>query len=144
MNIFAVDREYRYLFFNSTHQATMKEYYQAEISVNDNILDGINRKENFERVKKSISRALAGEAHVIIAVSGIEQNYFESRYNPILNDKNEVIGVTAFSFEITETGKSGAAAQAKRSSPGRKDCRTHGAVKKIAPGNGSFHVFRVA
>ncbi len=106
MNIFSVDREYRYLFFNTTHQATMKEYYQSDISINDNILDCINRKENLARVKKSIERALAGEAHVIVSVSGIEQNYFESRYSPIINDKNEIIGVTAFSFEITERVKS--------------------------------------
>ncbi|HNI88761.1 MAG TPA: histidine kinase dimerization/phosphoacceptor domain -containing protein [Leptospiraceae bacterium] len=30
------------------------------------------------------------------------KSYYESRYNPILNEKNEVIGITAFASDITE------------------------------------------
>jgi NAD-dependent DNA ligase len=59
--------------------------------------------EDIVKAKINYSRAMAGERHITIEEFGeLNREYYETRYNPIFNYRNEIIGATAFSSNITE------------------------------------------
>ena len=61
--------------------------------------DKINAKTNF-------NRAFNGESHSTIQEYGDKKHsFYETFYNPIINENNEIIGATAFSRDITERKK---------------------------------------
>ncbi len=103
MIILSIDREYRYLYFNKYHQDTMVGAYGKHVKIGMNILDCITDEGDRNNAKVSYDRALGGDGHSIIQEYGdLERYYYEIRYNPILNDKEEVIGATAFATNITD------------------------------------------
>jgi PAS domain S-box-containing protein len=101
--IMAIDRDYRYLCFNSAHSKSMKSAYGKEVAVGMNILDCITSREDLVNAKANYDRALCGESHVTLQEYGdLEKTFFESQYSPIYNEQAEIIGVTAFARDITE------------------------------------------
>ncbi|MFZ4616478.1 MAG: PAS domain S-box protein [Rectinemataceae bacterium] len=101
--IMAIDRDYRYLCFNSAHSEAMKTAYGKEVALGMNILDCITSQEDRFNAKANYDRALRGESHVTLQEYGdLEKAFFESQYSPILNDDAEIIGLTAFARDITE------------------------------------------
>jgi len=53
---------------------------------------------------------LKGESNSNMRISGeIEYAYYENFFNPIVNDKNEISGVTVLSINITERKRAEAA-----------------------------------
>jgi len=104
MIILSLDREYRYLYFNKTHAESMRHVYGTRPQIGDCIFDHMKSKADIEKVKQQYDRALAGEGHVAIEEYGEDQvrYYYEIRYNPVYDEKNEIIGVTAFAQDITE------------------------------------------
>lgn len=103
MIAFSIDINYKYLYFNSTHKMTMKSLYNADVEVGRNVLDCICVESDIDQAKECFERSLAGERFSEIAVYGESSNrqYFETFYTPIYNDKNEIMGTTAFAREIT-------------------------------------------
>ena len=104
MIILSLDREYRYLYFNKTHAEVMDHVYGTRSRIGDCIFDHMKGKGDIETVKSHYDRAMAGEGHVAIEEYGEGQvRYpYETRYSPVYNEKNEIIGVTAFAQNITE------------------------------------------
>ena len=103
MIILSIDKQYNYLSFNTYHKNVMLNAYGKDIKIGMNILDCINNEDDRIKSKTNYGRALNGESHTTIEEYGeLTRYYYETRYNPILNDKNEVIGATAFSSNITE------------------------------------------
>lgn len=104
MIILSLDREYRYLYFNKTHAESMSHVFGTRPQIGDCIFDHMKSKDDIDKVKEHYNRALAGEGHVAIEDYGEDQvrYYYEIRYNPIYNEKNEIIGVTSFAQNITE------------------------------------------
>jgi len=104
MIILSLDREYRYLYFNKTHAESMSHVFGTQPQIGDCIFDHMTSKDDIEKVKEHYDRALAGEGHVAIEEYGEDQvrYYYEIRYNPVYDEKNEIIGVTAFAQNITE------------------------------------------
>jgi len=101
--IMAIDRDYRYLCFNSAHSGAMKATYGKEVAVGMNILECITSQEDLLNAKANYDRALRGEAHSTLQEYGdLEKTFFESHYNPIYNEKAEIIGVTTYARDITE------------------------------------------
>lgn len=101
--IFSVDRDYRYLNFNKAHQMATYAVYGVNIEIGMNMLLHITNFNDREKARSNFDKAFLGTPHVTIEEYGeLEQFYFETRYNPIINNKNEVIGVTAFSQNISE------------------------------------------
>jgi len=104
--ILAIDKSYCYLNFNHTHWLTMKLVYDVEIAVGMNLWDCIRSEEDIQKIKPNYERALQGESHSQTEHFGDgEGGFYETFYNPIINDKNEIIGATAFSINITERKK---------------------------------------
>lgn len=104
MIILSLDLEYCYLYFNSAHVEAMKVSYGTEPRIGACIFDMMNIEEDINEAKKHYSQALSGEGHVATREygAGRSRHYYETRYNPIYNAKNEIIGVTAFAQDITD------------------------------------------
>jgi len=103
MVILSLDHEYRYLYFNSTHSEAMNQTYGTKPAIGDCIFDHIKIDEDANEVKKYYDRALSGEGHISIreSGSGLNHSIYRTFYNPIYDDKNEIIGVSVFAQDVT-------------------------------------------
>lgn len=101
--LFSINKDYEYLYFNKSHSKVMKFAYGTDIKVGMNILKCITSLEDMVIAKEWYDRALKGESHSHIRMFG-DKNiaYYESFFNPIINDKNEIIGATALARDITK------------------------------------------
>jgi len=100
--LFAFDSEYRYLFFNKAHRDVMKFAYGTDIHVGDCILDMITDDEDRVVAKENYDRALSGESHTNVRVYGdVNRAYYESFFNPIIDDEGVIVGATGLARDIT-------------------------------------------
>ena len=103
MIILAIDTQYNYLAFNTYHKNVMLKAYGTTVKEGMNLLECMKGEEDIKKAKANYSRAMNGESHITIEQFGeIDRQYYETRYNPIYNDRNEITGATAFSFSVTE------------------------------------------
>jgi diguanylate cyclase (GGDEF)-like protein/PAS domain S-box-containing protein len=103
MIILAIDNDYNYLFFNGVHKDAMMHAYGKEVEVGMNLLDCITSEIDKVNSRINYGRALNGESYSTIQEYGDkERGYYETFYNPIINENNEIIGTTAFARDITE------------------------------------------
>ena len=100
--LLAVDRNYRYLYFNKAHSEVMKAAYNKDIKLGMNILECITSDEDRKADIDNYNRALNGESHSITRIYGdLERACYECFFNPVVNDKNEIIGAAALTIDIT-------------------------------------------
>ena len=100
--LFSIDQEYKYLYFNKAHSDAMKYAYNKDISLGMNILDCITSGADRKAAKENYDRALKGETHSNIRIYGdIELADYESFFNPIFNENNEIIGATGLARNIS-------------------------------------------
>ena len=103
--IFALDRQYRYLAFNRAHSKTMKQIWGVDISVGSSMLDYIRDPGDLKKAKDNFDRALSGESFMIEEEYGdtaLQRRYYEDLYNPIIDESDNVIGLTLILTDITE------------------------------------------
>jgi PAS domain S-box-containing protein len=101
--LFSIDREYRYLYFNQAHKESMKYSYNSDIGPGESILQHITSLSDRETAKLNYDRALKGESHSNIREYGdVKTDWFESSFNPIVNKKNQIIGITGLARIINE------------------------------------------
>jgi len=101
--ILSIDQNYKYLYFNTTHKNIMKQIYDADIEIGMSVLDYITVDMDKENAKQSYDVALSGKPYTTIQEYGDKEfYYFESFYNPIYNDANEIFGIAVFARNITE------------------------------------------
>jgi two-component system, sensor histidine kinase and response regulator len=103
--IFALDKEYRYLSFNSNHKNTMKHIWDADIELGKSILDYIQDPKDRQKAKKNFNKALTGETFALIEEYGdtkLNRRMYEDSYSPLYNDSHEIIGLTVFLFDVTD------------------------------------------
>lgn len=107
MIILSLDKDYRYMFFNKAHKEAMHHVFGTQPQVGNCIFDFVKGKGFIENAKAHYDRALSGEGHISIEenLEGHTNYYFETQYNPVYNEKNEIVGVTAFAQDITERKK---------------------------------------
>ena len=100
--LFSIDQEYNYLYFNKAHSDAMKYAYNKDISLGMNILDCITSGADRKAAKDNYDQALKGETHSNIRIYGdIELAHYESFFNPIYNENNEIIGATGLARNIS-------------------------------------------
>jgi PAS domain S-box-containing protein len=103
MIICAIDRQYRYLFFNSVHKEGMHNAYGTDIVKGMSIFDFIANDKDRKEVKADFDRSLAGDSHISIQEYGENAKaYYENICSPIVNDNGEIIGAISFSSDISE------------------------------------------
>ena len=103
MILLSVDLQYRYLYFNSAHLQLMKLAYNQDVEIGRSILEYVNSEQQRVKIRNHFDRAFKGESYTIIWKFGNGiLNYYESFFNPILNENSQVIGATAFSRDVTD------------------------------------------
>lgn len=101
--IFSIDKQYMYLNFNSTFKSSTFHAYGTEVLIGANLFDTITSELDRRKVKQNCDRALSGESHITTEEYGdVNKLYYETRYNPIRNDNDEIIGVTVLSVNVTK------------------------------------------
>jgi PAS domain S-box-containing protein len=106
MIILFIDKEYRYIDFNSTHREATKAVYGVDIEKGMSMFHHITNEADRLKVQSNFERAFKGESHTTTEEFGeIEKLYFETRYTPIINDMMEIIGATAFAINVSQRKK---------------------------------------
>jgi PAS domain S-box-containing protein len=101
--IFSTDQNYHYMYFNTAHWETMKFAYDSDIKTGMNILDCITSESDRKVIRESLDFALRGESKSHIQTFGnVNRAYYESFFNPIRDEKNEIIGCTVLARNITD------------------------------------------
>ncbi len=104
--VFALDRHYRYLIFNTKHRETMRAIWGQDIAIGMNMLDVIGTDADREAAKRSFDRALAGEHFSSEEAYGDEhlaRLYWRIFWSPIRNGDGDIIGLSCFNLDITES-----------------------------------------
>lgn len=103
IEIYALDKKYNYLTFNKFHADSMYNYYGTRPSVGDYFLNFVTDEAFRNRLQTEIDQALNGRSHITEAEIEVSPGkYFESHYNPIIDNHHQVIGVSVFSQDITQ------------------------------------------
>ena len=106
--IFALDKEYRYTFFNANHASTMKTIWGEEIKQGASMLNFITNEGDRKKASINFDRALNGEEFSEIEEYGNEnysRRHYENFYAPLKNDDQQIIGLTVFVTDISEQMK---------------------------------------
>jgi diguanylate cyclase (GGDEF)-like protein len=107
MEIYAVDKEYKYLTFNRFHQTEMFKYYGVEVKEGMNFLTCVENEVFRSKLKKEIDEAFLGSDHTVISeVEVAPGKYYESMYTTFYDNDKSIIGVTVFSHDVTARKKS--------------------------------------
>jgi PAS domain S-box-containing protein len=110
-SIFALDGYYRYIAFNSRHEATMNRLYGLEIEQGMSLLDLKTEvlEQEFDVLTQYAQRAMTGEQLSLVQEYGhplIYRAFFETSFTPIRNEANLITGVAVFSKDISEQKRS--------------------------------------
>jgi len=109
INLFALDSNYCYIEFNNKHKETMKLIWGKKIKSGMNMLDIISRDDDRKKAKIDFERALSGDCFSLIEEYGDEELtrlYWRNFLSPIRTSDGEVIGLTCFSQDVTESIRS--------------------------------------
>jgi len=102
--IFALDREYCYLAFNTNHRLTMKQIWGVDIRAECCMLDYIKDPADREKARINFDRALNGESFTVIeryGNPGMDRRWYQNVYSPLHDSSGRVIGLTLFLTDIT-------------------------------------------
>ena len=105
MNIFSLDKKYRYTYFTESHKQTIKTIWGSDIEIGLNMLDIINRPEDKTKAKRNFDKTLNGESLVEVEEYGdpkFTRLKWENRYSPLMDDKGKITGLTVFVTDISE------------------------------------------
>lgn len=101
--LLSIDNNYNYMYFNLAHYEVMNYAYDKKIEVGMNILDCITNIDDKNTAIQNYNKALGGESHSNIRVYGeINKECYESFFNPIRNNENEIIGATVMARNISK------------------------------------------
>jgi PAS domain S-box-containing protein len=102
--ICAVDRECRFLAFNSAYQKLAEKVYAKAVRVGDLWLDIFTREDDRQQIEQAINRVFNGEPFTVEGEYGEDtlfRTFFEVSYNPIFKNQ-AVTGAAFFIKDITE------------------------------------------
>lgn len=102
---FALDKNYRYIAFDSKHAYVMRTIFGKEIALGMDMFEAIGTHADREIAKRSFDRALSGESFTAEEEYGDEKlsrNHWQIFYAPIYSESGEIMGLTCFNMDITE------------------------------------------
>lgn len=99
ISIFTLDREFQYIHFNEIHAERIRKNFGKEIREGIAILS-VLPDDLASQIANSFKRALAGEHFTV--TSRFQERYYTQVYNPVYNDKGEVVGLTGNIADVTE------------------------------------------
>ncbi len=104
MEIYVLDHDYKYLTFNAYHKYCMRKYNNIEISIGDSMLESIKNDDIYTKFQSEVQKALKGISFITVDRMGKGSNskYYEYRFTPIRDEKEQVIGVGVFSQDVSK------------------------------------------
>ncbi len=105
--ILSLDNNYKYISYNSAHANSMKNLWNVDIKLGENILDCIPDKRERQKAKGNFDRTLKGERFTITDDYGNQDNrfWFKITYNPLKDSRNKIIGLSLFLIDVTDQKK---------------------------------------
>ncbi len=106
--IWAVDRDYNYLFFNNPHKEKMKQFWGADIELGKPILSYILKDEYVNGVRghyENLIKGWPGVAQDELVDNEGQVRYFDNYGNPIYDDEKNIIGLVLYAMEVTDRVK---------------------------------------
>ncbi|MCS6820519.1 MAG: PAS domain-containing protein [Microscillaceae bacterium] len=105
--ILALNRRYQIIVINEVYAKELQKNTNKEVKLNTSIFEYLPEV-NHEDWRKLYNQALQGERFVKVFERGKYPNktYRENWFNPIRNEKGEVVGLSIFARDITEAKKS--------------------------------------
>jgi len=103
--VFALNKDYRYIAFNSLHKTVIRRIWGRDIEIGMNMLDVITRTEDRASAKANFDRALRGEHFMLMEEFGEEslsRICWLDYYSPLVGPSGKVIGLTCFVLNHTE------------------------------------------
>ena len=104
--IWSIDREYKLLTANSSFLYHVEPIYNERLSLGALLLDTKKlTPELYQEWKNTYDKVLLGEkikADLETDLRPENKRHLELNYNPILNEKKEVTGVSVFGRDVTE------------------------------------------
>jgi signal transduction histidine kinase/DNA-binding NarL/FixJ family response regulator len=107
--IWSIDTEYRLVVYNNQFVQLCEPVFSRKIKPGDLLLDpDVIEEDVYSLWKLNYDRALSGEKFIYEteSISLGRRLFLETSYNPIRNEDDEVIGVSAFAMDITERKQS--------------------------------------
>ena len=105
IEIFALDRQYRYITFNDYHSRMMKKNNHVDIAPGMVMTDLIGNQEDRNNAITNFGRALKGESFITVADlgnPGTDPRWFSAIHNPIRAEPGTFIGIAVFITDVTE------------------------------------------
>ncbi len=103
--IFSIDTDYKYLFFNKAHQNSMKRVWGTESKLGSSILEMIPDGEYRTKTKSFYDQSLTGIVTAELSTIRRHGEAITQRENisqPIKSENGDILGITIFSFDVTE------------------------------------------
>jgi len=108
MVIFSLNPQYEYLSFNNKHKEIMKAIWGKDIQIGQDMLKIIGDSKDRKKAKINFDRALKGTSFSVIEEYGdkkLQRNFYENIYSPLIDQNNNIIGLTVFIIDITKDKK---------------------------------------
>jgi signal transduction histidine kinase len=102
--VFALDKNYNYLYFNKLHSYIMNNIWAVDIKLGHNILDYIHIENDRDKAKRNFDRALVGEIFTVVEQYGeeaLERSYYKDTYFPLIDENNTVYGLCVVVEDVT-------------------------------------------
>jgi len=99
VNIYMLDKEFRYLKFNNAHKKSMKQTFDAEIKVGSNKLQFLPEKIR-DQYKKLYEGGFAGNVTTHKQVFG--EFHLKFDFLPVANNSKEIYALTTIATDISE------------------------------------------
>ena len=103
--IFSLDVNYCYTAFTTLHKQTMKLIWGVDIAVGMNMLELIQDPTDRKKAKDNFDQVLKGD-HLRFEEeygdSTLHRAYYEDIYNPIIDNKGVIVGLSVFVIDITD------------------------------------------
>jgi len=102
VSIYSIGRNYEYLNFNSIHSANMKEMNNIDIAIGMTLQQCLINEIDLKQALGVLDKVFLGENITTIRHFETDDNYWELRLSPIINENQKIIGATIISTNITE------------------------------------------
>ncbi|MFN7313548.1 MAG: response regulator [Bacteroidota bacterium] len=103
--IYAIDIHHRITVLNNSFKDFIKEWFNMSIDVSFNLYDIVSSKEIESPILQHLQKALEGKFFVAEETYGtdlFDKAFYETSYNPIIDEQGNIKGVTVFSQDITD------------------------------------------
>ena len=105
VNVWSVDKNFCYTFFNNAHKKAMKRVWNAEITLGSRLPEYIDDPDYKKTVEENYTALIEGEFHRStdhFTLESGEEYYYDNFGNPIYSKSGEVTGLIFYTVNVTE------------------------------------------